>query len=249
MELEYQEYGDKTAPLIVFLHGGGVSSWMWDKQVHSLTDYHCVTIDLPEHGINKDIGLFSISYSAYKVNELIKQIAQGKKVTVIGFSLGAQVLVQMLSAKSNQIDKAMINSALAKPSHFAVKMISPLIRLSSPLIKNKLFSKLQAKALCIGDDYFETYYKETSQMRASTLIRVLKENMLFSIPDSFRKAKANILVTVGEKEKSIMKTSAEMIASRHRESVSLIISGVGHTAPLAVPNVFNQLIRSFMTQD
>jgi len=38
-------------PAIVFLHGLGVSSWMWNEQVEGLqADYYCVRIDLPENG-------------------------------------------------------------------------------------------------------------------------------------------------------------------------------------------------------
>ncbi|WP_268238239.1 hypothetical protein [Paenibacillus aceti] len=30
--LHYKEYGDKRASLLLFLHGGGVSGWMWDAR-------------------------------------------------------------------------------------------------------------------------------------------------------------------------------------------------------------------------
>ena len=83
MGLHYQEYGDKNAPLIVFLHGGGVSSWMWDKQVQYFRHYHCITIDLPEQGGSKYTENFTIQLSAEKINELIEKIANGKKVIVV----------------------------------------------------------------------------------------------------------------------------------------------------------------------
>lgn len=67
LTLHYREYGDKNASLMVFLHGGEVSSWMWDKQVHYFTNYHCVTIDLPEQGQNVQQEKFSIESSAYKI--------------------------------------------------------------------------------------------------------------------------------------------------------------------------------------
>jgi pimeloyl-ACP methyl ester carboxylesterase len=69
--LSYQEHGDKDAPLIVFLHGGGVSSWMWDKQIEYFHNYHCITIDLSEQGASEDTDKFSILLSAEKVNDLI----------------------------------------------------------------------------------------------------------------------------------------------------------------------------------
>ncbi|TKI86419.1 alpha/beta hydrolase, partial [Bacillus wiedmannii] len=33
MVLQYKEFGDSSSPLMVFIHGGGVSGWMWDKQI------------------------------------------------------------------------------------------------------------------------------------------------------------------------------------------------------------------------
>lgn len=150
MDLSYQEYGDKKAPLMVFLHGGGVSSWMWDKQIQYFQQhYHCITIDLPEQGASKNSENFSIQLSAVKVNELIEKIAGGKKVIVIGFSLGAQVTIQMLSINPNLIDYAVINSALVRPNLLIRKMIKPSIKLFYPFVKNKTFAKLQAKTLYI----------------------------------------------------------------------------------------------------
>ncbi|MEK4080013.1 alpha/beta fold hydrolase [Solibacillus sp. FSL K6-1126] len=144
MDLSYREYGDKNAPLMVFLHGGGVSSWMWDKQIQYFSNYHCITIDLPEQGASRNTENFSIQLSAEKVNRLIEKIADGKKIIVIGFSLGAQVTIQMLSNNSNLINFAIVNSALARPNSFIRKMIKPSIKLFFPLVKNKTFSKLQA---------------------------------------------------------------------------------------------------------
>src|SRR5699024_10781267 len=105
---------------------------MWDKQVQYLTNYHCITVDLPEQGQNMQKCKFSIEESAYQIFELINELAHGKSVTVIGFSLRAQVLVQLLSYRSELIDYAIINSALVKPSRLGRKVISPLMRLTFP---------------------------------------------------------------------------------------------------------------------
>lgn len=246
LSLNYQVYGDKNAPLMVFLHGGGVSSWMWDKQVQYFSNYHCITIDLPEQGASTDTEEFSIQFSAEKVNEIIEKEANGKEVIVIGFSLGAQVAIKMLSLNSNLIDYAIINSALVRPNSIIRKMIRPMIKLSFPLVKNKFFSKLQAKTLYIGQEYFDTYFKESSQMKSDTLIRILKENMSFEIPEAFMKSKSKILVTVGEKEKSVMKKSAIDIVANNSNCTGIIIPKVGHGISLVNPDFFNQLIKTWI---
>lgn len=246
LTLHYHEYGNKNAPLMVFLHGGGVSSWMWEKQVQYFTAYHCVTIDLPEQGLSNCTDKFSITNSSDKIIECIERIAKGKKVIVIGFSLGAQVLIDILCKKPNLIDYAMINSALVKPMRWGRKIIAPFIRLSYPLTKNRHFSKLQAKTLFIGDEYFERYFQESSQMECETLIRILNENMSFSIPDHFNQAKANILVTVGEKEKAVMQQSAIEIVNSLPNCRGIKITGIGHGISLANPELFHQIIENWL---
>lgn len=248
MDLHYQEYGDKHASLMVFIHGGGVSSWMWDKQIQYFSHYHCITIDLPEQGKSNYTENFSIQLSAKEVNKLIEKIANGKKVIVIGFSLGAQVTIQMLSINPHLINFAFINSALVRPNSFVRKMIRPSIKITFPLVKNKSFSKLQAKTLYVEKKYFETYYKESSQMKSDTLIRILEENMSFEIPKDFNKAKGNILVTVGEKEKAVMKKSAIDIVSNNSNCIGIVIPNVGHGISLVKPHFFNQMIEKWILE-
>lgn len=95
MALNSQEYGDKSGPLMLFLHGGGVSSWMWEKQVQYFTNYHCVTVDLPGHGNHAHNERFTIEESAVQLVDFIKKFANEKEVIAIGFSLGAQVLIKI----------------------------------------------------------------------------------------------------------------------------------------------------------
>lgn len=246
MGLTYKEYGNHNGPLIVFLHGGGVSSWMWDKQVNYFKHYHCITIDLPEHGANKHAEEFSIHRSAKSIIDIIEKHRQEKEVIVIGFSLGAQVLVEMLSLRSDLIDYALINSALVRPSSVIRKLIRPSIYLFFPLVKMKSFAKLQAKALYISEEYIDTYYKESSQMNRETLIRILEENMSFQIPQNFRHAKGKILVTIGEKENAMMKKSAKDLVQANPTCTGVIIPKVGHGISLFDPEYFNRLVEGWI---
>ncbi|MDM8102235.1 MULTISPECIES: alpha/beta hydrolase [Oceanobacillus] len=89
-----------------------------------------------------------------KFQQLLKADQQ---VTVIGFSLGAQVLILMLSENSNLIDKAIIISASTKP--LALPRITARVATwSLPLARNKMFSRMQAKYMYLNDRYFNDYY-------------------------------------------------------------------------------------------
>lgn len=79
MELHVAEYGEKGSPTVLLLHGGGVSGWMWEKQVEFLTEFHCLVPDLPGQGKSNPWGSFSIKESAQLVAQLIQKKAQGVK--------------------------------------------------------------------------------------------------------------------------------------------------------------------------
>ncbi|SES25399.1 Pimeloyl-ACP methyl ester carboxylesterase [Gracilibacillus ureilyticus] len=249
MGIQYREYGDKTAPAFLFIHGGGVSGWMWDQQIEHFSNYHCIIPNLPEHGLANNDVIFSIESSAKSLIALIEEKAQNKEVIVTGFSLGAQVLVQMLSEKPDLIDMAIINSALVRPNPTLIKWMEPMIRWTFPLIKNRRFAKLQAKTLYIKENNFEKYYKESCQISRETLIRVLKENMAFKIPDNFHQVETRMLITVGQKEKSIMKKSAQDLVAANKNCTGIVLKHIGHGVSLANPEVFHQIVESWLEKN
>ena len=249
MALRYQEYGDYSAPLMMFLHGGGVSDWMWDQQIQYFTNYHCIVPILPEHGQNHDGTPFSIKGSAEKLIPLIEEKAGEKEVILSGFSLGSQVIIQLLSMKPDLIDFAIINSASVRSISFAKNFIKPTIRFTFPLIRKRWFSKLQAKTLYVSENYFEKYYEESCQMKPETLVRVLEENMSFNIPENFSKASGKILVTVGEREKAMMQQSAKDLVEANWNCTGVMIPKIGHGVSLAMPDFFNRMVEAWIQDE
>lgn len=246
MALRYEEYGNQHMPLIMFIHGGGVSGWMWDKQVQYFSGYHCVVPDLVNDESNHNELDFSIHERANVLLDLITEKAKGKTVIIVGFSLGAQIALQMVSLKPQVIDYAIINSALVRPQPIIKRLIKPLVKLTSPLIKNELFAKIQAKALYINHEYFDLYYQETSKMKKDTLIKILLENMSFRIPENFSQVTCRVLVTVGEKEKRMMKKSAVDIVNSNPNCRGVILPRIGHGVSLAMPDFFNQIVENWI---
>src|SRR5690625_2292258 len=172
MKLYYRESGNKAGNLFVFIHGGGVSSWMWDEQLIYFKDYHCVTVDLPGHGRNIESQRFKIKTIAKDILTIIESLRGEKKVIVCGFSVGAQITLQLLSL-TKTIDYAIINSALVRPQKLLALMMKPFLPLSYPLAKINRFSQAQAKALLIPETYFDLYFRDTSGMS----YQVLKDMM------------------------------------------------------------------------
>ncbi|WP_246565388.1 alpha/beta fold hydrolase [Paenibacillus faecis] len=244
----YREVGPSRAPLLVFLHGGGVGGWMWEKQVEFFfRDYRCLVPDLPGHG-KSESRTFSMSQSAEEILSLIKSKQNGAPITLVGFSLGAQVIVKMLSLDPGLADYAVINSALTRPLTWIQPWIGTSVRMTHGLLRYRAFAKLQAKQLYIDKDMFEQYYEDSLKIGPELLTEILKENMSFAIPDSFKQTRAKVLITVGQGEKKIMMRSAKDLLINLQGSQGVIGRGFGHGFPLARPMLFNETVEAWIQE-
>lgn len=245
-----REIGNVDAPLMVFIHGGGVSGWMWDKQVDFFKDeYHILVPDLPGHGNSKEEYYISIRKCAEEIISLIEAKANGKEVTIIGLSHGAQVVVEILSIKPHIIDYAIINSALTRQMKFTNICIKPILKIFYGLIKSKKFSNLQAKSMYISEDYYDVYYNDSIAISFETMSKVLCGNLEYSLPANFKNSKVKTLVIIGKKEKGIMKKSAIDMINNNKYCKGYAVSNVGHGISLAEPELFNKIVKSWINND
>ena len=246
MSLAYKEFGNLSAPMIVFLHGGGVAGWMWKPQVEFFVRNHVLVPDLEGHGESIDEPFQSIGASADSVIRLIDEKSNGQKVTLVGLSLGAQIAVEIISRRPEIAGCALINSALTRPMPMTRKLLGPTLRMSFGLIQNRKFSKLQAAQLYIDDRDFETYFEDSKKTTLESLTKILDANMSYTIPTGFRDASAHILLLVGAKEKSVMKKSTLDLLHANRRSEAYITPRIGHGVSLADPMLFNRILQAWM---
>lgn len=249
MALYIKETGNQSSPMLVFLHGGGVSGWMWEKQVEYFKDdYYILVPDLPSHGNSREEQFFSIHQTAKDIIHIIEEKKNGQKITIIGFSLGAQIAIEILSLNKDMIDRAIIISVLVMPMKYVHSMIKPLTRITMPLTKNKLFAKLQAKVLYIREEQFDLYYQDTNEMTVEALHQILEENMTYRIPDGFKYSTAKIMVLVGDKEKTAMRKSAIAIKQSNQNCQGYVVHEVGHGISLADAHFFNSLVEAWIDE-
>lgn len=128
------------------------------------------------------------------------ELFYGTILAICGLSLGGQVLVEMLSQRSNIFKYAVIESALCVPMALTAALISPMFGMSYGLIKKRWFAKVQFKSLKIQMELFEDYYRVTCKIEKQDMIWFLKSSSSYVIKSKLAATTANSVILVGSKE-------------------------------------------------
>ncbi len=250
MTIYYEETGDKSRPAIVFIHGGGISGWMWRKQVEHFSDYYCIVPDLPEHGKSINEGPLSLADCVNRIADLIETRASDGKAHVVGHSLGGKVVVELLARRPEVVDHAVVASALFG-SMFLVNLIHrPFIyKLSVAMMRNKRMLSLTAKQFKFPErSYIENSIEEFKRLTPDSLYRIYDQLYQYQkLPDGLASVDVPTLVMAGEKESGVMKQSVVDITGVLANSKGVLIKRADHTYPWAMFDTFNSLVRSWIS--
>lgn len=226
--MNYVEYGKKNSETLIFLHGGGLSWWNFEKIAEILQKHYRVIIPILDGHSGSDSRFTSIEANASEIISFIDSHLDGHVLLIGGLSLGGQILLDMLSQRKDICKFAVIESALAIPSRLTRSMIKPAFGSCYWLIKHKWFSKLQFKYLRINPDLFDKYYMDTRAISKKDMIAFLEANSMYEIKDSLKESTAEAYVIVGEKEGKIMQRSANLIHQSLIGSTMQILTGLHH---------------------
>ena len=222
-----KEYGKFNKDIIILLHGGGLSWWNYEEVSEILkSNYHVILPILDGHS-GSDRDFTSIENNANEIIEYIDNNYNGNVKLIGGLSLGAQILLDILSKRDNICEYAIIESALVSPMKMTNRLIELSINMSYGLINKKWFSKLQFKSLKIKKELFDKYYIDSSNITKNNMISFLKANSNYHLKN-IKTNKSKSIVIVGSKERPIMIKSAKRIHDELINSELEILSGYYH---------------------
>lgn len=225
----FKEFGKKDLPIIILLHGGGLSYWSLNNIVDNLIDnYFVVTPIIDGHADDSENTFISIEDSANKLIKYIDDKCNGQVFAVGGLSIGAQIVVETLSKRENIAKHALIESALVFPIKGMSALTVPTLKLSYGLVKKRWFAKMQAKTLFIPDNMFERYFEDSCKISKQSLINIALSNGNYKLKDSIKNTKSKVLIIVGEKELKIMIKSAKLLEEYISDSHLYTVKSMGH---------------------
>jgi len=250
MDIYLKETGSKNAETIIFLHGGAMAGWMWDEQVKAFNDYHCIVSDLPEHGQSSDVKPFTIRDSAEMIVDIIQNHTINGKAHLVGISLGAQIIVKILSTDPELVDHALISGTLVRTiphTETLLKLVDYAIKVYGPVKDTEFFIKANMRTYNVPKNLFDKFKESTLLVKPDSLERILTENMFFKLPTGLEKVEVPVLVMIGEKDYKIIKESANDLIKALPISQGYMAPKVGHAWNLEDPKLFNWVLRRWIT--
>lgn len=222
------EYGKENKDVIILLHGGGLSWWNYRDEAELLqNEFHVILPILDGHS-NSDRSFTSIEANALEIIEYVDTYYNGSVLLIGGVSLGAQIVIEILSKRMDICKYSIIESALVIPMKLTNKLVKPMLDMSYGLIKKKWFAKLQFESLKIKKELFDEYYTDTCSITKESMVAFLKANSRYMIHEKIGNTKAKVYIFVGQKEQKSMIDSAYKLNQLIPNSVLEIKEGMYH---------------------
>ena len=183
---------------------------------------------------------------------LIQDQAHGKKAHLIGISMGAQVIVQILSTAPEVVDHALISGTLVRttpPTKNFLKLLNHLIEIYTPVKNNPLFIKSYIRSYNIPKNLFNKFKESTYNIKQDSLDKIIRENMLFKMPEGLGNVNVPVLVMIGEKDYRIINESAKKLINVLPNSKRAIALRVGHIWNMENPELFNKVLRAWINDE
>lgn len=239
-----RESGPAEAPAIVFLHGGLMSGWTWEPVVERMQQYHCLVPDLPQYGKSFQQGPFEMGRAADAVAELIRTRVPAGRAHLVGFSLGAQVGVQLLATEPQLIDRAVLASAFVNTLP-AVRLTRRLAGLAA---RTSMFRWLSITRHWDPHHAAQNAgYQDDARLNSGAqLAHITMASAGFTMPAGLEKADAPTLFVTGGNEPRLLRRWAATLAAPMPNGVDKVARGMGHDWPLHDPGPFSRTVDAWL---
>jgi len=239
------ESGSPAQTAVVLIHGGGLSSRMWQPVIERLPEFYCLAPDLPEHGQSRDQAPFDLDDAARRVVEVIRLHVPDRKVHLVGLSLGGAVVLNIARLDPEVAASMMVTGTSAGISQF-LGMLSLGSLWMLKFYKPEDLAQKSAKQWGIPDAYLPLFLEDIAHASSVDFNRALIKNLMRQqLPESIA---SPLLVTVGEKETLPAKQAARKIAGLYPSATSRLIPKLGHVWALQDPDLFAATVKAWVNQ-
>lgn len=217
--MNFHEFGNPKKPHIMLIHGGGNAWWNYLRQARILAeDYHVILPTLDGHGEEYRTPYISTEDSADKLISYIDRHCGGRLFFLCGVSLGGQIVLEMLSRRSDIADKTVVDGSICFPQPAMARFCIGTVRFLGWTMFSRVSCKCQLALLRLmpkmrfSKEIEDYYLQDMPRLPKETLYTMYRTYMAeYRLKDSIRNTKAELMYWYGSKEMKCVKESARMV--------------------------------------
>lgn len=226
-----------------------MSGWSWDPVVQTLQHYHCVVPDLPQYGRSFEQGPFEMAGAARAVAEVIRSRVATGRAHLVGFSLGAQVALQLMTTEPQLVERAILTGTFINTLP-AVAVTRKVVRVTARtawirwLAINRHWYRHSMPPSSQTDDYIQ----DARLNSGAHLAYIAEASAGFTIPDGLHAVQAPTLFLSGGRENRVVHRWAANLAHSMPNAVNRVVDGMRHDWPVREPELFASTVDGWLQQ-
>lgn len=238
----YQKYGDDSTPVIMLLHGTNFVH-CFSKQIDFLSKDYCVIVPhLPGFGRNCDV-VFSVDGAVEQVAELAASIAStGKTVTLVGFSLGAQLCLPLLCRHGELFGGAMMISPWLIKENADIEKMMKQQSDNEKSMRSGLISGLNSLTAGLDKDERKEHAEFCKNVSMRSILASIDNGILLSDYPEYGQINKPLAAVCGIKEPTDTRKSVRALAQQNPRCTYDMWDGAGHNIPFKCASRLNKAI-------
>ncbi|OBK40977.1 hypothetical protein A5658_19630 [Mycobacterium sp. 1245111.1] len=225
-----------------------MSGWCWQPVVERMPQYRCLVPDLPQFGNSFQQGPFEMGRAADAVAGLIRSRVGAGRAYLVGYSLGAQLAVQLLTSDAKLIDRAVVCGAVVN-TKLGVGLMQ---HLAVPLARTNWFRAVvrrgwNARRGGIPVTRLDDYRNDVNLITRAQFAHIVAASARFTRPDGLDDVDTPTLFLTGGKETRLAHRSAAALAQSMPNGVDRMARGMGHDWPLRYPDLFSRTVDGWLS--
>jgi len=236
---------DPEKPTLVFIHGSGGSSALWENQVDSLREHiNTIAIDLPGHGKSSGPGLGRVEDYSAAVKDFIETAGIPAPIPC-GLSIGGAIVLQLILDNKTRFKAAILVNTGAR------LRVMPLL---FETIKNDYKGYLNSIAAFAASgktspEKIASFMSESTKCPPEVTYGDFTACDRFNVTEKLSSITTPVLILTAEDDKLTPPKYGLYMKERIKNAYITDIKEAGHLSPLEQPEAFNRAVIDFLRQE
>lgn len=238
----FEQYGQRENPIVVFLHGAFfVHSF---GRQYPLSEKYCLLIPhLPGFG-REAKETFEASAVVSELAQFIREL--GRPVTLVGFSLGAQLAVKLLAEHPELFNGAVIVSPWLIKDEGSLEEAYRANSKQVRTMKNRFMCRIIGLMNGLPGPQRDEFVEQMQQVSEQTLRNVVYNGIDLDSVEDFARVEVPVVVLAGGKEQARVINSARCLEHMNPNCRVEVWPKAAHNIPPLFRKRFNSLLEEFV---